>query len=721
LRNGGSVCAKYPPDNPHQLNYQDATIGMDLFGPMFGDYIAQLDADFIDLLTEQSIQKYSILIAPTGYLERDKAHFHFLQGAASMVNENNPYAFVTLPIGHREVRTYFIIDAKNSNKIFNTGMNEGERLLILDLLLSVGLVRNEESPQFSNRLSQLVDKILPIGKKGYSMDALEVDNPDINIYDHPIEPTLTDHGMAKRTLASFLRGNNFRIGDHEKEEAKGTLENIYDFLQYLIEAQITQYDEGFIVFAYQQLELNEGKIERTRLQSGLRATRRLNYDITESLQEALIKETTLASTIRHLLHSALKVNPKGARSPTAADWSYLLAVCDKLLEIATSYEYLNNNIRSISVSIDNAYSIQLNGRDHLLDLAKYTSKESGQKLRYAIQAIEQSQQERASMVNPKEELIKDEDIQKEKELDTAFIQAYSVAYSNINLVLYVLSKMELPSTSDFPVHVIQKTDLIKIIRSYITIELDDNQIEQTLTFLSLKPGIFPIDKFLYFGAMLRNRHRITLCPFVELEDGSILFGRECIDGTIKLWNDVWKGHLPFGDDQNSKLNKVLRHIRDEKAKRLESLAEDIANKTLGAKYVEARINKFTRLSPTFKIKEPCGEIDLLCVNPATKTAFVFDCKSVVKIPGIYQIKRNIEEFFYGERSYQNKLNLKTAFIEKNLSVILGHFGINDTQGWNIYSGFIVKNVQYAEFYNNEKVNFIDLEELSSLLTKSHNK
>ncbi|MES1225011.1 MAG: hypothetical protein ABUT20_56515, partial [Bacteroidota bacterium] len=569
----------------------------------------------------------------------------------------------------------------------------------------------------SSRLSQLVDKILPIGKKGYGMDELEVDNPDINIYDRPIEPTLTDHGMAKRVLASFLRKNSFTIGDHEKEQAKHTLKITYDFLQDLIEAQIAQYDEGFIVFAYQQLELNEGKIERTRLQSGLRATRRLNYDITESLQEALIKESTLASTIRHLLHSAIKVNPKGACSPTETDWSYLLAVCGKLLEIATNYDYLNNNIRSISVSIDKSYSLQLNGRDRLLDLTKYTSKESAQKLRYAIQAFEQSQQEKAPMVNPEEEPIIDEDRQKEKELDNAFIQAYNVAYSNINLILYVLSKMELPSTADFPVYVIQKTDLIKIVRSHLRIELGDNQIDQTLSFLSLKPGIFPTSKFLYFGAMLRNRHRITLCPFVELVDGGILFGRECIDGTIKLWNDVWKGHLPFGDDQNSKLNTVLRHIRDQKAKRLENVAEDIAKKTLGAKYVEARINKFTRLSPTFKVKEPCGEIDLLCINPATKTAFVFDCKSVVKIPGIYQIKQNIEEFFNGKKSYQKKLNLKTAFIEQNLPVILGHFGINDTSGWNIYSGFIVKNVQYAEFYNNEKVNFIDLEELSSLLTQ----
>ncbi|MES1220967.1 MAG: hypothetical protein ABUT20_36040, partial [Bacteroidota bacterium] len=69
----------YLPDNPQQLSFRDATIGMDLFGPMFGDYIAQLDTDLIDLLTEQSIQKYSILITPNGYLDRDKTHFHFLQ------------------------------------------------------------------------------------------------------------------------------------------------------------------------------------------------------------------------------------------------------------------------------------------------------------------------------------------------------------------------------------------------------------------------------------------------------------------------------------------------------------------------------------------------------------------------------------------------------------------------------------------------------------------
>lgn len=90
----------------------------------------------------------------------------------------------------------------------------------------------------------------------------------------------------------------------------------------------------------------------------------------------------------------------------------------------------------------------------------------------------------------------------------------------------------------------ERQPLITQILSHI-VDVNRDDIDKTLVFLTLKEKIFPGNKFLYFGVMLRNKERITLCPFIGLNDGSILFGRECIDGTLIIWNDVLYGNLPL--------------------------------------------------------------------------------------------------------------------------------------------------------------------------------
>jgi len=305
--------------------------------------------------------------------------------------------------------------------------------------------------------------------------------------------------------------------------------------------------------------------------------------------------------------------------------------------------------------------------------------------------------------------------QRKKNLDDVFLETYGVLYSHIILVLYVLSKMELPPADEFPVYVMKRNQLIDAIRSNVIINIIPDTIDKTISFLTLRHGVFHHDKFLYFGAMLRNRERITLSPLIELQDGSIIFGRECIDGTMILWNDVLNGHIPYKIEQNSNLNKLLKAIQKANGKLLEKNDEEKAVHSLSRNYVEARIDNFKRLSKSFNKREPCGEIDLLCVNPTKKIVFVFDCKSLTKIPGIYQVKRNIEEFFFGKDSYLKKLKRKTEFIEKNLVTILEHFGLVEIANWEVKGGFVVTKVHFAAFYKGDMVDFIDLEELKGFI------
>jgi hypothetical protein len=215
--------------------------------------------------------------------------------------------------------------------------------------------------------------------------------------------------------------------------------------------------------------------------------------------------------------------------------------------------------------------------------------------------------------------------------------------------------------------------------------------------------------------MLRNKERITVCPLIELNDGSVMFGREYVDSAMKIWNEVFQGNFPWVLEQNSKLNKFMKEIGGRKAKWLEKKAEEKAVVAVGRKYVECNIDNFKRLSITFKKREACGEIDLLCVLLESKIVFAFDCKNLARTHGLYQAKRNIQSFFTSKGSYYKVLLRKKEFISQNLSAILAYFDINDPSGWKVKEGFIVNNVHYAAFYADAKVDFVDVDCLEEYL------
>jgi hypothetical protein len=42
---------------------------------------------------------------------------------------------------------------------------------------------------------------------------------------------------------------------------------------------------------------------------------------------------------------------------------------------------------------------------------------------------------------------------------------------------------------------------------------------------------------------------------------------------------------------------------------------------------------------------PCEEIDVLCINPATQTLFVFEAKNILQRNRPYDIKQTFDDFF----------------------------------------------------------------------------
>ncbi len=705
----------YLPTDPMTLKSNEFLSGAAMFGPMFSDYIARLDTSLIELLNSQGIVDFDLLICPTNFLLRDKEHFPFLQEHLEEISEEKPYKFVTLPVGKRHVRTYFIFEFENSHSIFNTEQNEGERRLLHDFLDSLAFLISPRSKERENLLESIVDNVAPINKKAYAVDRLTLDNPDIKNYLSPLKPTKTDESVARRTVAQFIRKSGYAPGIFKGEPAKELLQKVYDHLQVLIEKEIAKYDESFIVVACQQLELNEGKIEHRKITAGMRATRQLDYSALDSLKTGMQKDSWVGSAIRLLIHTSLKAGMNGKRAPTDSDWMHLLGLAIETLIVATNREFIANNLLEIEIHIDDRFGVRIEDHDLEVDFESFSHKDAEKKMSYAVKAFRNASDPESQNENG-DELDSKWISYKGDKIDSLLLAEYGVTFTNIFLVLYILTKVELPHPAAFPVHVMQRNILVQLIRANIVVDIELSDIDKAISFLSLREGIFSKDKFLYFGAMMRNRERITVCPLIELRDGSILFGREFVDASMRIWEETYQGNLPYILKENSELNLFMKEIKNRKAKWLEKKAEEKAVLALSRKYVELNIDNFKRISPLFEKKPSCGEIDLLCVSKESKTVFVFDCKNLVRLHGLYQAKRNIQQFFTSKDSHYKALIRKKKFVSENIEAVLTHFDISESTGWKVKEGFIVNNIHFAAFYENAKVDFVDVESLEEYLT-----
>lgn len=700
----------YLAEDPLKLSYKDYRIGFEVFAPMFADYIGRLDKGFQDFLGFNNQIAYTLQVFPVSYIKNEKEKYPFISSRLNSIIPEKPYLFYTIHNRTKRILvTFFIYDPVFAFKVFKTEQNEGERNLLTELLEDVGPFTREDNNRHA--VIELVESVLPLGKKGYAMDELEIDNPEIEMYDEVVEFTPTDQGVIKRMVAAFLKTKNYNTGTYEGEKAKTITYEVFTYLHAYLEEEVKKYNDELLTYAYTQLENGEGHAEKGKLNIGMKLERQLDYDIIEKMERDIINDTANASAIRYILHTCLKVGNTGNRYITNTDWTVLLAIAEEIIQVAMIYDYIDQGLREHVIQINQYFEVIHLIKNENLKTEAYIKKDVSDKVSVASNAFAKA----SGLADATGTEENPSFIAKSDQVDQIFIKDFGVSYNHIVMVLYILAKLDYTLPRIFPLYIAEKLDLINEIRKLIIIEISLDEINSVLDFLTLKEGTFKSNSILYHEVLMRTRHRITISPLVQMSDQQIIFGREVIDGSMRLWNNVSSGWSPWQVEENCDLDKCLKGIRTENALILEKESAAVASKVLGTKYVESRIDNFKRLSATFKSKEDCGEIDLLCVNVNSKIIIVFDCKNHLKKLGLYQAKRNIEQFFFGKKSNYQKLIKKSEFIRKNLKVILEHFDISEIDEWKVKEGFITTTVHFAAFYQEHKVDFVLFKELERFL------
>lgn len=115
-----------------------------------------------------------------------------------------------------------------------------------------------------------------------------------------------------------------------EEDAKQLNNLIFEFLQKNLEERISQFDSSILIYAYRQIEYIEGKREKEKNQMKLDVKKYIEFDIHERYCRVKIETSELAVSAKHILHTTLKVIPRGGKSISEYDWYYLTA-CSKII------------------------------------------------------------------------------------------------------------------------------------------------------------------------------------------------------------------------------------------------------------------------------------------------------------------------------------------------------------------------------------------------------
>lgn len=599
------IIMPYPP----HLNREEYSIGYNILGMLFKEHICNLGEDFISYLKDLGLAsyRYSILIQPVRTAQ-NSTDLDLLNLAPNSTDNENPLLFENR-FKENDFRTFIYFDHVNCLNFFSDESNIGERYCLRLLLKSIA--EQTTNLDMDSRVSTLVDKIVPYGKPRYGMKLLDSSNPSLARYAAPYQFNETDNANVEKKISEYLIKENIEPGNYINDEAIEIIKNLYKHLQSLLETEVSSYDTEAIIYIYTQLELAEGDRYKELLRLRLTSMANLDYDLVSHLRDNDNNQTVLIMSIRHLLHTSLKVSMFGGKKLNRENWTYLLSISKWILTFGFIRESVEYELHNQNIIVTPDYLIDSEILHENFDSKEFHTRDIKRKINNAKRPQKKSSN---SFELHTKNFIND--------LNTVFIEELGFSYENLIFILYTFSSATDQLGIQSPIKIVNLEKAVEFIRHCDTQYISTKEIEKIIDFISMQEKQFDVNNLLYEPAMMRNKERITVSPVVK-KDGQIIFGPQVCSNALSFWNNVSHGHLPCQLPNTLKLEALCKNIHSYEDKCLEENCINIAEKILGAENVEGNILNFKKLSPNFKNREDCGEIDLLCIDKGKNIIYVF--------------------------------------------------------------------------------------------------
>lgn len=719
----GGRCIKYNnkliwvvyPSNAFDIKDEEIRVSM-FIAEFFSFYIDRYKESIFEFLKTFNFninnQNFVIAIFPDSLIRENKNLEHLLP-YANKINDNENIVFSSQIREHiyNEIFTAVVITSKLERLENTFGYKENlnpEKYIFEQFIESLLHALNIQSPK--NLVAEFNEYIWDMDERAFVLENKPVNNPRLEGYHKPllIQPSFIAN--VNQEMVDYLKKLSIEPKEYWVDDAKQLNNLIFEFLQQRLEETISQFDTSVLIYAYKQIEFIEGKREKNKNQMKFDVQKYIEFDINERYHKEKIETSELAVSAKHILHTILKANPQGSKSISEHDWYYLMAFSKIINETIQRSDQLHYRLAETGIEITSSYE--------LIDVDKSSEIDFNEHYKQTTNSQIISSKNKSINEEENEEANTEDSSPFDKQLNKAWKNEYKFYLEDMIKVMMALGRFELPKGSYFPLSFLSIEEIFQHIKNIFREIISIDDIRKILDFLSLDFTTYNNYKYIDYSIdrLMKKKERLNLSSFIKIED-KYLFGHQLLLNTIDGWTiPLFEGDSPFTIDDTSLVKKELIKIHKKLDKGLEILTCKEAVKSLGEKFVRCNIDKFQTLSKKFLQKPPCGEIDLLVVNPNIKTIFIMDAKNVNQKHHISAIDRELNKFLKGKKSYLIKLNKKFDFIEENKDEILNHFKIEDKSGWKIKKGFVVNTLYLSAFYK-EKVNFILIDDLASFLQK----
>ncbi len=657
-------------------------------------------------------EEFALGVYPDSYIERHEGLKHLTPYTQHL--SSDVIRFLTRkPFKKNGLHTFIIYsaDMDSLERVFSLKKGpDAEKEIFKDFVISVLKYLGVEGCE--HIAEEFIHANWHLKGRAFTFDTRYVKNPKLEHYKNPKQIQESFIANVNQEVVSYLKELNITPKEYWANDAKQLNNLIFEFLQRRLEEEVSKLNSSILYYAYTEIEYIEGKRETDESQAGLDASKHVDFDIQEKFNQQRIMTSHLAIASKHILHTVLKVNPKGAKAPVDSDWYRLLAFSTIINESIQRSDQLHYGISETGIEITDIYEMIDIDRSSVIDFDAYFQKTTSSKILASKTRVPREQKPKQND-KPKRTPMYDES------LNAIWKDVYGFELDNMLTVTGNLGRFDLDSSDHFPLTLLSFDEINAVIQEHIVEPPAKDELKQILDFLSINFTSYNGYKYIDYSIdrLMKKKERLNLSPFIRLGD-RYLFGCQLLMQSAEAWFFALQdGDIPFSISDNSPIKDELKRIHRELDLELEDKAYEVAKDVLGRDYVEKNILNFKRLSKNFPKLPPCGEIDLLVANINTKTIFVMDAKNVNKKLFNSAIKRELRDFFHGrskKASYLDKLNSKVNFIEEHLEDILTHFKIVDKGNWTVCKGFVVNTLYFSAYYE-EKIDFILVDELGAYL------
>lgn len=574
--------------------------------------------------------------------------------------------------------------------------NQGERVLVKKVLLALEeLNKNRISPS----LNKIIEDIAPVGLK---KKLLVFNQNNVSAFLEPGNfPQLryidsADENMILDEIGEWLK-NEKKIKVGKVINQKQVINDVVGYLFSKIESSIQTFKNPENVLQTMMLYYETLLYKREEHRVTIPTTLHCFSDkasMVNKINDDTSKFNKLSVSLRFLIEYVSACPPSNGKEYFSKEvMDYLLAVSSLLIEWANNSDLINYQLADLQISMLPSGRLGIAHENNYFSASStYFRQYSSQVLSYAIDNYESNWRTNS------DEKIGTVDL----DIMHAFEEEFGVGFHPFTEFITTVVDIgrDLPDeVKSMPyakfVEAIQKTGLSKKefedIFSLLSLRERDN-------FLKAPKGFRKEDMLPWkFNRELSYLRR----PFILQNDmvnwsnrHLFYFGQHlidlCVGGRLKAKSEKMKNLISkYQNIRGEKFNNIVEGLFSS----YEFLITRGQVKKFGGKRIEGD-------------KGDLGDIDVLVINPRTKSIYLLECKDLSVARNPYEIHHELNNLFVGtakKPSIVQKHSKRTMWIKENIDSVLTHFGLPTKGKWIIKPQIVIDEEMISPYLYKEKI------------------